>query len=85
MECWVISDSNGNVFDVYKTKEAAMCYLINRIAEDKMSDSEKWAAFKDMYDFAVIADGELSVKLSNDHEEYILYAEKRKAWGFKEN
>lgn len=82
MECWVISDSHGNVFDVYKTKEAAMCYLINRIAEDKMSDSEKWAAFKDMYDYAVIADEEISVKLSNDH---IVYAEKRKAWGFKEN
>lgn len=81
MECWVISDSRGNVFDVYKTKEAAMCYLINRIAEDKMSDSEKWAAFKDMYDYAVIADEEISVKLSNDH---IVYAEKRKAWDFKE-
>jgi len=82
MECWVISDSYGNVFDVYKTKEAAMCYLINRIAEDKMSDSEKWEAFKDMYDFAIIADEEISVKLSNDH---IVYAEKRKAWGFKED
>ena len=81
MDCWVTSDSHGNVFDVYKTKEAAMCYLIHKIAEDKMSESEKWAAFKDMYDYSIIADDEMSVKLSDD---YIVYAEKRKAWGFKE-
>jgi hypothetical protein len=82
MECWVISDNDGNVFDVYKTKEAAMCYLINRIAGDDMSDSEKWAAFKEMYDFAIIADDEMSVELSDG---IIVYAEKRNAWGFKEN
>ena len=81
MDCWVISDNNGNVFDVYKTKEAAMCQLIHEIAEDEMPDSEKWTAFKDMYDYSVIADEEISVELSNDR---IVYAEKRKAWGFKE-
>ena len=82
MNGWVISDSNGNVFDVYKTKEAAMCHLIHRIAEDKMPDSEKWATFKDMYDYSIIADEEISVKLSND---YTVYAEKCKVWGFKED
>lgn len=39
------------------------------------------AAFKDMYDYSIIADEEISVRLSNDR---IVYAEKRKAWGFKE-
>ena len=38
-------------------------------------------AFKDMYDYSIIADEEISVRLSNDR---IVYAEKRKAWGFKE-
>lgn len=82
MECWVISDSNGNVFDVYKTKEAAICHLINKIEEEEMSDSEKWVVFKDMYDYAIFADGEIGVKLSNN---YIVYADKRNAWGFKED
>ena len=82
MECWVISNNNGNVFDVYKTKEAAMCQLIHRIAEDEMPDSEKWLAFKEMYDHAIIADDEMSVELSDG---WIVYAEKRKAWGFKED
>ena len=82
MECWVISDSNGNVFDVYKTKEAAMCQLINKIAEDKMPDSEKWAVFKGMYDYSIIADDEMTVELSDGN---IVYAEKRKIWGFKED
>lgn len=82
MDCWVISDNNGNVFDVYKIKEAAMCQLIHKIAEDKMPDSEKWTAFKDMYDYAIIADDEMSVELSDGR---IIYAEKRKTWGFKED
>ena len=82
MECWVISDNMGNVFDVYKTKEAAMCQLIHKIAEDEMPDSEKWVAFKNMYDYSVIADGEISVELSDG---CIIYAEKREAWGFKED
>lgn len=81
MECWVISDSEGSVFDVYKTKEAAMCQLINKIAEDEMPDSEKWAAFKDMYDYSNISDVEINVQLSGN---YTLYAEKREVWGFKE-
>ena len=81
MDCWVISDSFGDVFDVYKTKEAAMHHLINKIAEDKMSDSEKWVAFKNMYNDAIITDSGMSAKLSNDHR---FYAEKRDAWGFKE-
>lgn len=82
MDCWVISDNNGNVFDVYKTKEAAMCQLIHKIAEDKMSDSEKWAAFKEMYDYSIISNDEMNVELSDDN---IVYAEKRKIWGFKED
>lgn len=82
MECWVISDNNGNVFDVYKSKETAMCQLIHKIAEDKMPDSEKWIAFKDMYDYVIITDGEMSVELSDGR---VIYAEKRKAWGFKED
>lgn len=82
MECWVINDNKGNVFDVYKTKEAAMCQLIHKIAEDKMPDSKKWAAFKDMYDYSVIVDDEMTVELSDDN---IIYAKKREAWGFKED
>ena len=82
MECWVISDNDGNVFDVYKTKEAAMCQLIHKIAEDEMPDSEKWLAFKEMYDYSVITDDEMSVELSDG---IIIYAERRKAWGFKED
>lgn len=82
MDCWVISDNKGNVFDVYRTKEAAMCQLIHKIAEDKMPDSEKWAAFKEMYDYSIIADDEMNVELSDDN---IIYAEKRKIWGFKED
>ena len=82
MECWVISDNKGNVFDVYESKEAAMCQLIHKIAEDEMPDSEKWAAFKDMYDCAIIIDDEMSVKLSDSR---IVYAKKREAWGFKED
>ena len=82
MECWVMSDNNGNVFDVYKSKEAAMCQLIHKIAEDEMPDSEKWKAFKDMYDYSVIADDEMTVELSDGR---IIYAEKRNAWGFKED
>lgn len=81
MECWVISDINGNVFDVYKTKEAVMCQLIHKIAEDIMPDSVKWVAFKNMYDNAITSDDEISVELSGGN---ILYAEKRNAWGFKE-
>lgn len=81
MDCWVISDNKENVFDVYKTKEAVMCQLINKIAEDKMPDSEKWVAFKEMYYYSVIVDDEMTVELSDGN---IVYAKKRKAWGFKE-
>lgn len=82
MDGWVISDNKGNVFDVYRTKEAAMCQLIHKIAEDKMPDSKKWAAFKEMYDYSIIADDEMTVELSDGN---IVYAEKRKIWGFKED
>lgn len=82
MECWVISDNQGNVFDVYKTKEAAMCHLINKLADaDNISEADKWKKFKEMYDYSIICDKSFFVNLSDN---YSLYAEKCKAWGFTE-
>lgn len=74
MDVWVITDSIGDVLEVFDSKEGAVNYLISRLKESAMDDNEKWKNFIDFYDLYMFEDDDLAVHLSDG---YIIYAEKK--------
>jgi hypothetical protein len=74
MDVWVISDSRGDVLEVFDSKEGAVNYLIGCLKETAMDDNEKWKNFINFYDSYMLEDDDLAVHLSDG---YIIYAEKK--------
>lgn len=74
MDVWVITDSIGDVLEVFDSKEGAVNYLISCLKESAMDDNEKWKNFINFYDLCMFEDDDLAVHLSDG---YIIYAEKK--------
>lgn len=74
MDVWIISDSRGDVLEVFDSKEGAVNYLIGCLKDTTMDDKEKWKNFINFYDLYMFEDNDLAVQLSDG---YVVYSEKK--------